>query len=144
MDGEDIMPDADSMAQFLESKWTPGDPIPGSLAWRKEMSGLHTPERFFKRAVNSENPLLSYLTRKMDPDDLARLEIPKDFLQTLLDARPWYEKLARSFDIYSSADLEKGSTDFQQTLTQWQACYDQNEKLTLFSVICGLYQSKPN
>ena len=32
------MPDEDSMKQFMDSNWTPGTPIPGSLRWREVMA----------------------------------------------------------------------------------------------------------
>eukprot|EP00009_Paramoeba_aestuarina_P013446 CAMPEP_0201541840 /NCGR_PEP_ID=MMETSP0161_2-20130828/71692_1 /ASSEMBLY_ACC=CAM_ASM_000251 /TAXON_ID=180227 /ORGANISM="Neoparamoeba aestuarina, Strain SoJaBio B1-5/56/2" /LENGTH=155 /DNA_ID=CAMNT_0047949403 /DNA_START=758 /DNA_END=1225 /DNA_ORIENTATION=+ len=140
MDGEDIMPDEDSMKQFLDSQWTPGTPIPGSLKWRQEMSKLHTPDRFFRRMMNSENALLSYIRRIIpDYEELAALELSRDFMGRVLEGKEWYEKLARSFDIFSSQDLIEEKADFQQTLKKWQLLYDRKEPLTLYKLTTGLY-----
>jgi hypothetical protein len=139
IDGEDIMPDEGSMQQFLESKWKKGDPIPGSLQWRREMSDSHTPTRFFKRMVNSDNPLLSYLRRTMDFDEIMELEIPPTFIDKVIEAQPWYEQLARSADLSSQSDLKGGKCDFQQTIARWKEASLQKRKVTLLNLISGIY-----
>jgi hypothetical protein len=58
-----------------------GEPIPGTIEWRNEMCQLHTPDRFFKRMVHGDNPLLSYMRRTHSLNDLMSVEIPQQFVR---------------------------------------------------------------
>ena len=84
-----------------------GEPIPGTLEWRREMCRLHTPERFFKRLIHGENPLLSYMRRSHGHQELMSVEIPEKFLRwEEVDAeRVWDEEREREMEKEEEGDL---------------------------------------
>ena len=63
------------------------------------------------------------------------------FIRQVVSAKPWFEQLTRTFDVYSLETLKEGKADFQKTLTFWEKSLEREEKLSLFTAVCGTYTS---
>lgn len=96
--------------------WHPGDPIPGSCAWRSMVGRSLGPEEFFRRQMGSENSMLAFLRvlHSDDIEDASRVMVDPRFIQRCLNARPYMEQLAKSFGMFTADELLAGTVDFQQ------------------------------
>jgi len=139
IDGEDILPDGDSMSTLQDNVWKPGDPIPGSCRWRAMLCQKFGADTFFDMIVGSENPMFAFLRKTHTLTDLKTLVVDSACVDRALAARPYFEQLIRSFEVAQLEDLQKGVADFQQVLDRWAAVRARGAAITLFSVATGKY-----
>lgn len=121
IDGEDIMPDEGNMAHFLDSHWSPGEPLPGSVAWREKILNALGGDEFFRRQMSSENSMLAFLRilQNDDIDSAAAVTLDSAVVERCLAARPYIESLVKSFGVAPVEELYAGQTNFQQVLDIW-------------------------
>jgi len=140
IDGEGILPDKDSMSQFVDTDhFDPNAPVPGSTAWRLECVENLGAEEFFRRMCLSENSLLAFLRQMLSVEEMRDLVVPPEFVERLLTARPYFEQLVRTFDVVPLDVLQQGKADFQQILDHWQVYHREQKPLTLFHLVTALY-----
>lgn len=70
IDGEGILPDKEVISlRVYEKTWSSQEQIPGSTAWRRELSEKLGAEKFVYKTLAADNPLLGYLKRRLHTDE---------------------------------------------------------------------------
>jgi len=144
IDGEYIFPDPQTIGHFVVNEtWDPSQPVPGSLKWRQAKSAEMGVDEFFEMMIAQQNPVLGLLRMRNTLSQLKEMVLPFYVIQNCLEALPYYEQLARSFEAIPLETLVNGEADFQQILQIWEQHNIQELKpITLKHLVTGVYENK--
>lgn len=141
IDGEAIMPDENSMKDLKDTSWQPGEPIPFTCEWLKEVCETLGPDGFFERFAESENPYMMLLRKSHTLAQMKGLPLADEVVFDALKAQSYLESLARSFGVVPLETLRRDEADFQKVLAKWKGfkLREPDRPITLFQLVTGVY-----
>tara|TARA_R110002050_G_scaffold295730_1_gene454904 strand:- start:914 stop:1192 length:279 start_codon:yes stop_codon:yes gene_type:complete len=76
-----------------------------------------------------------------DINSIIALEVPREFVERIVGAKMWFERLVRSFDVLPAEELKHEQTDFQQVILHWAKVLEEGRPLTMFDIMTANYPS---